>query len=608
MSENMTLDDYELYELDEPNLNDWERSLYDDVRTDEAWETVTKLSRLRSRAGTEDERRAARYIVERLQEYDVPVQSWNPTLWTTCPRDGSISAVSPVRDIDTNTDRPAIKSHAWASSESARGEVALFEVPDVPAREFRKLSIDDFHGDSDDVEGKIVVVGRQIVGSRIIKEVEERGAAGFVNVHPHEEEAHQLSATKIWGTIPTPDRADLLPQMPSLTVAAPIGDQIRDLAEAHGSVELSITAESPREWTDCAVVVGKVPAESTPTDDFVLLHGHYDSIEFGATDNATGNAGMIEVARILNEHRDRLHRDLWVAFWPNHERIYGGSTWFADEFAHELMDNCVAHVNMDSIGAKDATEFDDFPPWMPEAAELCRTAIEDVSGKDSPGNRVLRASDYSFYNIGVTGMMGLNSSIPEEIRRERGYHTVSGSGGNADAWHLTTDTLDKADPDVLTRDTRVYLVIVARLLGNEIVPLDHRESLRHGRETVEAYDERAGASFDLGPVLREFEAMNEVVDEFYTAAESGDIDSETANEVIKRISRSLVPIDHVKGNRFEQDLATQRDPFPTLRPATSLPQTSGDEFEFQKVELRRERNRAVYELKRANRALRDAVE
>lgn len=605
----MSMEDYSLYEREEPSLNDWEQSLYEDVRRDEEWKTVEKLSSLRSQAGTEAEREAAQYISERLQQYDVQTHSWTPQLWTTYPQEGSISAVSPVeQEIDTDIDRPAIKSHAWTGNGSVRGEVVRFEVPDVSAREFRNLSIDDFRGDSDDLEGKIVVVGRQIVGSRIIKEVEERGAAGFINVHPHDEEAHQLSATKIWGTIPTPDRADLLPEMPSLTVAAPIGNQIRELTEQHESVELSITADSPREWTDCTVVVGKIPAESNPTDDFVLLHGHYDSIEFGTTDNATGNAGMIEVARILNQHRNRLHRDLWVAFWPNHERIYGGSTWFAEEFAHELMDNCVAHVNMDSIGAKDATEFADFVPWMPEAADLCRTAIEDVSGKDCPGNRVLRASDYSFYNIGVTGMMGLNSSIPEEVREERGYHTVSGSGGNADAWHLTTDTLDKADPHVLERDTRVYLIIIARLLGREIVPLDHRQSLEHGRKTLEEYDERAGSLFDLGPALQEFEETNEIIDQFYDAVTAGKIDPAEANRVIRRVSRSLVPLDYVKGGRFEQDLAVQREPFPTLRPVTSLPELSDNELEFQKLALRRELNRATYELKRARRAAQDALQ
>jgi hypothetical protein len=566
------------------------------------WETVERLSTLRRQAGTEDERRAAEYIVERLREGGVTVDRWDPEVWVTHPEDASVRVVSPVEEpIGEGSDRPVLKPQSWSPNATATAEVVHVEVPEVSVEEFRNLTLDDMIDEDQDIEGKVVVVGKQILSGRIAREAEDRGAVAYIAVHPHQEEAHQRAATPIWGTTPTPEQAHLLPGIPLLTAAAPVGDRIAELLEEHGSLELEVSTTCPREWTTVPVVVAKVPAETNPTGDFVLLHGHYDSIEFGVTDNATGNAGMIEVARVLNDHRDRLDRDLWVGFWPAHERLYAGSTWFVDEFAHEFMDGCVAHVNFDSPGAKDATQFEEYVSWMPEADELCRSAIRDVAGKDSVENRARRAGDYSFYNIGISGMMALCSSIPKPVREERGYHTVSGSGGNSEAWHLTTDTLDKADPDVLERDTRIYLTIVARLLGRDVVPLDYRRNVRKGREAVEGYDEAAGDHFDLEPVLAAFDGLGEELEGFYAALESGDIEPAVANETLREISRCIVPIDFVEGGRFEQDLMTQRPSYPTLEPATDLPDLDGDEYRFRRVALRRARNAVSYELKRARR-------
>jgi hypothetical protein len=178
---------------------------------------------------------------------------------------------------------------------------------------------------------------------------------------------------------------------------------------------------------------------------------------------------------------------------------------------------------------------------------------------------------------------------------------VSGSGGNSNAWHLTTDTLDNADPDVLKRDTRIYLTIVARLLNNEVVPLDYRRNVSKGREVIKTYDQTAGDQFNLAPVLAEFDTLAEHLDEFYTKLQDGEIPPDEANEALRKLSRRLVPIDFVKGGRFEQDLMTQRPPYPTLEPATDLPELDGNEHRFHRVALRRARNEVSYELKKARR-------
>ncbi|RLM76624.1 peptidase M28, partial [Halorubrum sp. Atlit-8R] len=213
-----------------------------------------------------------------------------------------------------------------------------------------------------------------------------------------------------------------------------------------------------------------------------------------------GDATLLELARVLDDHRDYLRRDVWVAWWPGHSTgRYAGSTWFTDEFAQELTEHCVAHVNIDSPGVADATEYDERVKWMAGVHDIAASSIEDVSGKETVKRRPPRAGDYSFNNLGIPGM-SLQSSIPKSVRDERGYHPVGGSGGHADAWHVTTDTIDKADPTVLERDTEVYTLATARLSRVDL-PADPLATIDHVRSVVADYDDVS--EFDLEPICSE---------------------------------------------------------------------------------------------------------
>jgi Zn-dependent M28 family amino/carboxypeptidase len=50
-------------------------------------------------------------------------------------------------------------------------------------------------------------------------------------------------------------------------------------------------------------------------DHFVLFSGHVDAWHFGAMDNGSANATMLEVARLLASRRDSLRRGIPFAFW-----------------------------------------------------------------------------------------------------------------------------------------------------------------------------------------------------------------------------------------------------------------------------------------------------
>lgn len=601
------MDEYALYEHDEPDLTGWERELFDAVSRDEPWRLVERFADLHREPGTEDERTAAKYIADRFTEYGIDHEVHEADVWIGEPESVSLAVTAPhTESFNVETDRPSIKAQSFSGSGNVSGELVKLELPEAGSvQELRGASLTELGQADRDFDGKVVLVEQPLLSRQLVMELQERGAAAYLLVHPHPDEPHFGTAMPIWGAVPTPEQTHLVPEMIIMNLARKVGDRLLDLLARNETVELEVGADVPRRWIESPLVVGRIPGEASPeTDEFVLLHGHYDSYHAGVTDNATGNAGMVEVARVLNEHRDRLRRNLWIAFWPAHEGgRYGGSTWFADRFAVDLAERCVAHVNFDSPGVKDATEFEEMSVWMAEADPLCRGAIEDVAGKDPVENRPRRSGDYSFYNIGVTGLMCLSSSIPQEIREARGYHPVSGSGGNSEAWHLTTNTLDKADPDVLKRDIQVYLIILARLLADEVLPLDYRRTVDRHREHVRKLDTVAGDQFDLSPIREELTRLAERVEAFYTRIESDSIDPAVVNTAMKELQRPLVRVNFTEKGQFQQDLAVARPPYPALRPVEQLETLTGNELRFQLKELERSRNEIVHALREAQRAI-----
>jgi len=184
------------------------------------------------------------------------------------------------------------------------------------------------------------------------------------------------------------------------------------------------------------------------------------------------------------------------------------------------------------------------------------------------------------------------------VRETMRWHTVGGCGGNADAWHLSTDTVDKAGKPELVRDIQMYAVLVSRLLRADVLPHDHRRNIERHRSIVSDYDELAGDAFDFEPTLEALNDLGSAVEEFYDEVEKGDIDTETANETIKKLSRVLTRLNFASDGQFEQDPAYNRPPYPRFE-HTSLFETyneDDDEYRFLQVELRREQNKIVFEL------------
>ena len=573
-------------------MSDAIKAALDAVSVDVPWELVETFSTM-PRWKPEDVNRAADEIARRLKAHDVPVTVHQPELYLSIPFEAEIRTADGVLRA---------KPPAYSVAMPDGLEAELVHVPATVTNSISTLfdkNQDRALSAPERIAGKIVVSEGFSFPGKVL-EFERNGAAGVIAVNPGAD-AHWGICTSIWGT---PDLDDL-PRKPKIPVAAvnnPDGRALIALAEQGGRA--TIVTRMEEGWYPSKLPVVDIPGREQP-EKFVLLHGHYDSWDVGVGDNATGDATMLEIARVLWANRDHLRRSVRIAWWPGHSTgRYAGSTWYADAFALDLDDNCIAQVNCDSPGCRWATVFKDVS-WMSETEAYVQGVIEQVTGLDSQGERPHRAGDYAFNNIGISSFFMLSSTMPDELRAEKGYYAVGGCGGNI-AWHTEHDTLDIADRDILERDIKVYLAAVMGVANAEILPFDWRATAREFLATLDRYQKAAGDRFDLSPAVMAASDLAASLEAFHAAVESGAVVPEAANEVIAGLARILVPINFAREARFRHDPALPVPPLPALAAATELDGVDAAGLGFAKTQLMRGQNRVIAALRDARRWV-DAV-
>ncbi len=411
---------------------------------------------------------------------------------------------------------------------------------------------------------------------------------------------HNMIVTTVWGT-PAPETASRIPATPCLSILGVDGERLRARL-ASGPLRLRMTTRVRTGWMPIPHLVGELVGREE--DRFVLFSGHVDSWHYGAMDNGTANATMLEVARLLAARRSELRRGIRFAFWSGHSHgRYAGSAWYADHAWRELHQRCILHLNVDSTGARGATDYSVLHATE-DAQRFAEAVVADVTGQPSRGRRFSRAGDQSFWGAGVpSAFMSLSGLPKQDTDLSRAMERLVGSAGFPWWWHTKDDTIDKIDPDVLVLDTKVYVASALRWLNAPVLPLDHARAAQALLGELEALQAAAGARFDLAPALDAARALGERLERVAAGLEAVDPSTpparrEAINRGLMRLSRVLVPLAYTSGDRFTHDLAVPIPPLAGLQRARELARLDpdSDEYKFARAALVRERNRAVHAL------------
>jgi len=155
-----------------------------------------------------------------------------------------------------------------------------------------------------------------------------------------------------------------------------------------GKVSLQIFNEANYESATSWNIIGEIRGSKRPQEK-VIIGGHYDS-EFnvpGVWDNGTGDAGILEIARVIKAANIPLKCSMVFILFGAEENGCWGSAAYTEKYRQDLQKNCLAMLNLDAtVGATGfshtfwtSNEMKDF---MVEAADALKWRVDAIDGVD----------------------------------------------------------------------------------------------------------------------------------------------------------------------------------------------------------------------------------
>ncbi|MPS28297.1 MAG: M28 family peptidase [Alcaligenaceae bacterium] len=522
-------------------------------------------------AGTEHVRLTAEYCVEAMRRSGLEASVHSFPGLVSFPRETHVDLAGPgARRV-----RAMTLGHS-APTPEAGVEAEIVDAGGGSAADFRRL----------DVGGRIVLVDTLSGPGRQEKQrlAALHGAVGYIGInwgHPADETLPYGSVKPGWGNPSPASTRGEAAVLPCVGVSRAEGERLRARLR-EGPLRACLHTRVANPWRPVQVGVGTLRGR---TDDFVLVGGHIDSWEGPqATDNATGMACMLELARVFAPHRGKLLRGLEFGFWVGHETgTMIGSSWYADRHWRRLQRHAVAYLQIDQPGCAGATQ------WGATSNTELRGFQERVDKQWTEGRpwswrRALKIGDTSFFGAGVPMLSGLATFDAGTLRQ-----TANATLG---AWHHTVEnTLDKVDWDALAMHLRVYGAYLWELCTAPILPMAFGGV---AEEIVRRLDELAGSGAplpldEIAAEARRFRAgvarLDAWIEAGGAAAHAGAV-----NASLKRLSRLLIPVTHTVRGRYGHDtygLSAQTAPLPGLHglgdwaaEAAGTPEWVGQEIDF----------------------------
>ncbi len=536
--------------------------MQDLVSASHAWDHLSLIGDLKRLSGSADEREAFARLRERLDGYGFRTTLIEHDAYISLPLAAGVQVIGPI------TEGLYAITHSFSRSTLAGGvDLDLLDGG-------RAMPADG------SARGKAVLRdGLASPGGAVAARAAGAGAVIMVNPGP---EIHEMIVSPVWGS---PGAAELgqLPDVTIVSVNKDTGAALRARMAA-GAVRVRILAASDTGWRKTPTLV----AEIGSGDDFVLFSGHVDSWYYGVMDNGGANAVMMETGRVLAQRAADLRRRLRLAFWSGHSHgRYSSSTWYVDNAFGDLDAHCVAHVNVDSSGAKGSV-VDLNPLVMAEARGMVAEVYAAQGYGGCAGRPVSRSHDQSFWGLGVTAVLGgvstqaAGDDLTAGITAARGQRRT---GGTAWWWHSPDDTFDHMDQEALARDARLYVGVVSRLCTEARLPFRFEDAAHEVRHVLHGLSE---LGFDLRPSLAAADALG-------TALAGKQPDDATQ----KALARIINPVLYTRAGRFGHDPALPVGLLPGLQPARALQGADPDTARFLAVDLTREQNRVVHALRQA---------
>ena len=558
-------------------------------------------------SGSPQEEEAIQFLKRKLEEYGLEPKVLRYDGYISEPKWAKLEVLSPQKMEVRCT---PYRQVGTTGPEGVEGEVVY-----IGPEEIGKV----------ECGGKIVLADQATSGDwmglrdGLLLRLQEMGVKGLIVVEQDSfmpTVVHQRADFSVSGA-PTSDNLHLIQRIPAIVHVSNRDGQLLKTLVKGGGMRVRVTSIVETGWKRLPLLVAEIRGARDP-DRFLLVNGHIDTPPFspGVTDNASGDVAMLELARLLNGHRDRLERSVRFAFWTGHEiGRYAGSTWYNDAFWHDLRYRCTGFLNIDSPGAEGATTYRAVP--IGEVQELAAESIRAATGIEVDDFRwPTRAGDSSFWGTGIPHA-SLTSARPKEQ-----YDPFVNYSGGGWWWHTPWATMDRGDAKVLATDVKVDLNYIFRMTNCPVLPMNfvpYAEAMLDILKELQTKADKVRAYFNLEPVIERAREFRELAEELEAAAKKA-LEKEAPEEVVEELNRCIMLtsrhinlIAHSDAEKTEQvSMKTfGATPFPRIHGILELaemPLPHAAEFKFLRTKLLRQRNYVEDGFHLTNELIREALE
>ncbi|OGK92805.1 MAG: hypothetical protein A2W08_18020 [Candidatus Rokubacteria bacterium RBG_16_73_20] len=406
------------------------------------------------------------------------------------------------------------------------------------------------------------------------------------------------SVKPAWGNPTSDNVATEMPTLPCIGIARTDGLRLRELCR-RGPVRVWLRTHVENGWRPIQITTARISVAAS--EDFVIVGGHQDSW-FGeaATDNAAGNACILELARVFNQHKEFLRRGLVVGFWAGHETgTMVGSSWFVDRHWDRLRDHAAAYLQIDQPACVGTTR------WGTRSNVELRGFHEAIERRLCPGReqvwrRATKIGDASFFGLGVPMMTGGGAFTEAELKAT--------ALANLGWWHHSLEcTIDKVDFNWMSDHLRLYGAYLWELLTAPVLPfqyagvaapfVDRLKELAPAGTAVGLDGALARAEQFHAAAARLDQAADRWRERYRTGGVKDGEPAEHLNRCMKRLGRLLIPLESTAIGTYGHDpygLTSQTTMIPCLYDLPRLERLPQAEARWLlETKLVRQRNRVA---------------
>lgn len=238
--------------------------------------------------------------------------------------------------------------------------------------------------------------------------------------------------------------------------------QARDwlVAQFGALPDLTVTTEQFTVGPTTAWNVVAMRTGTTSPDDWYVIGGHYDSTSEntslaapGAEDNASGCAGVLEMARVLTETPTAATL-MFTCFAGEEQGLYGSEAQVSNLAATGDDAKVRAMLNMDMIAYTSDADLDVLLESEEFVAGLVGT-FEDAAAEFTDLRTVT-----SFFAWGSDHVPYLDHGLEAVLAIENDY-------GSYPHYHRTTDTPDRLTTDMAVETLKMNVAVIAHLAGSD---------------------------------------------------------------------------------------------------------------------------------------------